>query len=183
MVAAMVTAGLWAQEKKVQDPARSKELNTEADGELLREDVQAKRQEVIKKGMQLDEKRAASFWRSPKNTPGNQSSWATRSWPSFQDYAKNFMTMDDAKADELAQRVMALDEQRTALRKKYYQAMKKVLPTVLVLRFFRLENQVQMLIDDLQIASDLSIMEEAPALKVNDARLRELQGVQEGIDG
>ena len=61
--------------------------------------------------------------------------------------------------------------------------MKKVLPTVLVLRFFRLENQVQMLIDDLQIASDLSIMEEAPALKVNDARLRELQGVQEGIDG
>jgi len=35
MVAAMVTAGLWAQEKKVQDPARSKELNTEADGELL----------------------------------------------------------------------------------------------------------------------------------------------------
>jgi len=40
-----------------------------------------------------------------------------------------------------------------------------------------------MLIDDLQIASDLSIMEEAPALKVNDARLRELQGVQEGIDG
>jgi hypothetical protein len=29
------------------------------------------------------------------------------------------MTMDDAKADELAQRVMALDEQRTALRKKY----------------------------------------------------------------
>ena len=37
----------------------------------------------------------------------------------IQDYAKNFMTMDDAKADELAQRVMALDEQRTALRKKY----------------------------------------------------------------
>jgi hypothetical protein len=39
MVAAMVTAGLWAQEEKVQDPARSKELNTEA-----------------------DEKQAASFW-------------------------------------------------------------------------------------------------------------------------
>ena len=101
----------------------------------------------------------------------------------IQDYAKNFMTMDDAKADELAQRVMALDEQRTALRKKYYRAMKKVLPTVLVLRFFRLDNQVQMLIDDLQIASDPPIMEEAPALKVNDARLRELQGVQDGIDG
>jgi hypothetical protein len=83
MVAAMVTAGLWAQEKKVQDPARSKELNTEADVELLREDVQAKRQEVIKEGMQLDENRRHHSGRSPKNTPGNQSSWATRSWPSF----------------------------------------------------------------------------------------------------
>ncbi len=62
MVAAMVTAGLGVQEKKVQDPAQSKELNTEADVELLREDVQAKRQEVIKEGMQLDEKQAASFW-------------------------------------------------------------------------------------------------------------------------
>ena len=70
--------------------------------------------------------------------------------------------MDDAKADELAQRVMALDEQRTALRKKYYQVMKKVLPTVLVVRFFQLDNQVQMLID-LQIASNLPIIEEAPA--------------------
>jgi hypothetical protein len=51
----------------------------------------------------------------------------------IQDYAKNFMTMDDAKADELAQRVMALDEPRTALRKKYYEAMKKVLPTIRML--------------------------------------------------
>jgi len=37
---------------------------------------------------------------------------------------------------------MALDEQRTALRRKSHQAMKKVLPTVLVLRFFPLDNHV-----------------------------------------
>ena len=168
MVAAMVTAGLWAQEKKVQDPARSKELNTEADVELLREDVQAKRQEVIKEGMQLDEKQAASFWPVSEQYAGTKQ-LGDQKLAIIQDYAKNFMTMDDAKADELAQRVMALDEQRTALRKKYYQAMKKVLPTVLVLRFFQLDNQVQMLIDDLQIASDLPIIEEAPAKRVKQA--------------
>jgi len=115
MVAAMVTAGLWAQEEKVQDPARSKELNTEADVELLREDVQAKRQEVIKEGMQLDEKQAASFW---PVYAGEPKQLGDQKLAIIQGYA-NFMTMDDAKADELAQRVMALDEQRTALRKKY----------------------------------------------------------------
>jgi len=40
--------------------------------------------------------------------------------------------------------------------------MKKVLPTVLVVRFFQLDNQVQMLIG-LQIASNLPIIEESPA--------------------
>ncbi len=113
MVAAMVTAGLWAQEEKVQDPARSKELNTEADVELLREDVQAKRQEVIKEGMQLDEKQAASFWPVYEQYAGEPKQLGDQKLAIIQDYA-NFMTMDDAKADELAQRVMALDEQRTA---------------------------------------------------------------------
>jgi hypothetical protein len=47
--------------------------------------------------------------------------------------------------------------------------MKQVLPTVLVLRFFRLDNQVQMLIDDLQIALDLPIIEEVPAKRVKRA--------------
>ena len=62
-------------------------------------------------------------------------------WHPFVMRIENFMTMDDAKADELAQRVMALDEPRTALRKKYHEAMKKVLPTVSVVRFLQLDNQ------------------------------------------
>ncbi len=163
MVAGMIaTTGLWAQEKRVQDPAQSKELNTEAYVELLREDVQAKRQVVIKEGMQLDEKQAAAFWPVYDEYAGGQKRLGDQKLAIIQDYAKDFMTMDDAKADELAQRVMALEEERTALRKLYYKLMKKVLPTVLVVRFFQLDNQLQMLID-LQIASNLPIIEEAPA--------------------
>ena len=161
LAAALATAGLWAQEKKVQDTAKSKELNTEAYVELLRADVQAKRQEVIKEGMQLDEKQAAAFWPVYEEYAAQQKKLGDQKLAIIQDYAKDFMSMDDAKADELAQRVMALDDQRSALRKKYYEAMKKVLPTVLVVRFFQLDNQVQMLID-LQIASNLPIIEEAP---------------------
>ena len=67
---------------------------------------------------------------------------------------------DDEKADQLAQRVMALEDQRMALRRKYYELMKKALPTVLVVRFFQVENQIQLIVD-LQIASNLPIIEEA----------------------
>jgi hypothetical protein len=162
MAAALATAGLWAQEKEVQDTAQSKELNTEAYVELLRADAQAKRQEVIKEGMHLDEKQAAAFWPVYEEYAAQQKKLGDQKLAIIQDYAKDFMSMDDAKADELAQWVMALDDQRAALRKKYYEAMKKVLPTVLVVRFFQLDNQVQMLID-LQIASNLPIIEEALA--------------------
>ena len=78
----------------------------------------------------------------------------------IQDYAKDFLTMNDRRANDLAQRVMAVDDQRLTLRRKYYEALKKVLRTVLVVRFFQLDNQIQMLID-LQIASNLPIIEEA----------------------
>src|SRR5208283_5154354 len=77
-----------------------------------------------------------------------------------QDYAKNFLSMTNDKADQLAQRIMVLDDQRMALRKKYYELMKKAIPTVLVVRFFQVENQIQLLVD-LQIASNLPIIEEA----------------------
>jgi phage FluMu gp28-like protein len=86
--------------------------------------------------MRLDAKQAALFWPVYEQYAGEQEQLDDQKLAIIQDYAKNFMTIDDAKADELAQRVMALDEQRTALRKKYYEAMKKVLPTVV--RFLQL---------------------------------------------
>lgn len=43
----------------------------------------------------------------------------------------------------------------------YYHLFNKALPTVLVVRFFQSENQIQLLVD-LQIAANLPIIEEAP---------------------
>jgi hypothetical protein len=106
--------------------------------------------------------KAAAFWPVYKEYAAAQKQLGDQKLAIIQDYAKEFLTMNDAKANDLAQRVMALDDQRTALRNKYYDAMKKVLPMVLVVRFFQLDGQIQMLID-LQIASNLPIIEELPA--------------------
>jgi hypothetical protein len=47
---------------------------------------------------------------------------------------------------------MQLGVKRMALREKYYGIMKKSLPAIVVVRFFQIESQVQLLAD-LQIAS------------------------------
>ena len=155
-----VTTGLWAQEKKVQDPAESKELNDQAYVRLLRTDLKARKEAIIREEMQLNDQQAAVFWPIYRNYESEQTKLGDEKLAIIQDYAQNFLTMSDPKADQLAQRVMTLDDQRLALRKKYYELLKKSLPTILVVRFFQVENQLQLILD-LQIASNLPIIEQA----------------------
>jgi hypothetical protein len=156
----MVATGLWAQGTKVQDPAESRELNDQAYIRLLRTDLKAKKQQIIKEAMQLNDQQAAAFWPLYRDYDAEQTKLGDEKLAIVNDYAQNFLTMSNEKADQLAQRVMGLDDQRIALRKKYYELMKKALPAVLVVRFFQLENQIQLVVD-LQIASNLPIIEEA----------------------
>jgi hypothetical protein len=155
------TGAISAQEKQIQDPAQSKELNTQAYVQLLRADLKASKRTLIKEGMQLDETQAAAFWPVYNQYDVEQSKLGDAKLALINDYAHDFLSMTPDKADQLAHQVMVLDEQRLALRKKYYDLFKKVLPTVLVVRFFQLESQIQLIID-LQIASNLPIIEEAP---------------------
>jgi hypothetical protein len=151
---------LLAQETKVQDPAQSKELNTQAYIQLLRKDLRANNELIVKETMQLNEQQASIFWPIYKEYASEQTKLGDEKQAIITDYAQHFLTISNEKADELAQRVMQLDEKRMALREKYYGVMKKSLPAILVVRFFQVENQLQLLVD-LQIASSLPIIEEA----------------------
>jgi hypothetical protein len=159
LLTVVAATGLWAQEKKVQDPAESAELNDQAYIRLLRTDLKAKKEQIIKEAMQLNDQQAAAFWPIYRNYDTEQTKLGDEKLAIVHDYAQNFLTMTDPKADQLAQRVMALDEQRLAVKKKYYDLLKKALPAVLAVRFFQVENQLQLILD-LQIASNLPIIEQ-----------------------
>ena len=155
-----LTGTISAQEKQIQDPAESKELNTQAYIQLLRADLKASKRTLIKEAMQLDDSQAAAFWPVYNQYDVEQTKLGDEKLAIVQDYAHDFLTMTPEKADQLADRATDLD-QRLAVRKKYYDLMKKALPTVLVVRFFQIENQIQLIVD-LQIAANLPIIEEAP---------------------
>ena len=157
---AVVVTTLSAQEKHVKDPSESQVLNTQTYIELLRSDLNAQKRQIVNETMQLDDKQARIFWPIYNDYEANLDKLADEKLAIVQDYTTNFLTMTNEKADELAQRVMALDDQRMALRRKYYDLMKKSLPSILVVRFFQVENQIQLLVD-LKIASNLPIIETA----------------------
>jgi len=159
LLALTAVTGLFAQEQKVQDPAQSQELNEQAYIRLLRADLKTKKKQIVTDTMQLTDQQGAIFWPIYRQYDAEQTKLGDQKLTMVQDYAQNFLNMSNEKADQLAQRVMALDDQRSALRRKYYDLMKKSLPTVLVVRFFQVEAQLQLLVD-LQIASNLPIIEQ-----------------------
>jgi hypothetical protein len=157
-LALAAATGLCAQGTHVQDPARSKELNTQAYVQLLRADLSAKKEQIVRETMQLNDQQAAIFWPLYREYQAEQSKLGADKLAVVADYSQNFSTMTDEKADQLAQRLMQLDEKRMALREKYYGVMKKSLTPAIALRFFQVEHQLQQIVD-LQIAMNLPIIE------------------------
>jgi hypothetical protein len=149
---------LCAQETRVQDPARSKELNTQAYIQLLRADVSAKKEQIVRETMQLNDQQSAIFWPIYREYQSEQSKLGADKLAVVADYSRNFSAMTDEKADQLAQRLIQLDEKRMALREQYYGIMKKSLTPTIALRFFQVEHQLQQIVD-LQIAMNLPIIE------------------------
>ena len=151
-----------AQGTHVQDSVRSKELNTQAYIQLLHTDLSAKQEQIVRETMQLNDQQAAIFWPIYREYQSEQSKLTADKLALVADYSRDFSTMTDEKADQLAQQIMQLDEKRMALREKYYATMKKALSAILAVRFFQVEHQLQLIVD-LQIAANLPIIEQNDA--------------------
>ncbi len=161
---ALVATSLPAQQTQapgthVQNSARSRELNTDAYMQLLRADLSAKSEQIVRETMQLDDQQSVAFWPIYRQYQVEQSKLISDKLAIVTDYANNFSTLTDAKADQIAQQVMQLDQKRMALREKYYATIKKALSPVVAVRFFQVEQQLQLIVD-LQIAANLPIIEE-----------------------
>jgi hypothetical protein len=146
--------------KSVKSESDSKVQNTNAYIELMRADIRAQKVQIMTDMMNLDEKQGAIFWPIYREYDLELSKLGDQKLAIIEDYSHNYLTMTDEKADELAKRMLELDESRLELRKKYYGKLKKALSPVLAARFTQVEDQIEKLLD-LQIDASLPIIEEA----------------------
>ena len=72
------------------------------------------------------------------------------------DYAMNYEAMTDEAADRLARGALDLEARRHAVKSRYYDRFKSVLPAKTAARFLQVENQILLLLD-LQIAASLPV--------------------------
>jgi len=63
------------------------------------------------------------------------------------EYAEKYMTMTDADAKAMAERMFDYDLRVTKLKKRYFKTFNRVLPALTVTKFFQLERRLDLVID------------------------------------
>ena len=122
--------------------------------DALRADMRSDKIEVIKEAMQFSEKDAAAFWPIYKKYEAEQGKLNDERIQLIKRYSDKWSTLTDAEARTVALGALDLDSRQADLKKKYFAEFDRVLPGLVVAKFFQLEYRLDLLVD-LEIASEL----------------------------
>jgi hypothetical protein len=147
-----------AQGTKPAGANENREVNLRAYAELLRSDLRAQKVAIITEVMQFTEDEDAKFWPVYREYETELSKINDDRLGLIKEYAVNYEKMTDPVADKLARGVLDLEGRRHALKVKYYDRFRSVLPPKTAARFLQVENQI-LLILDLQIAASLPVVQ------------------------
>lgn len=136
---------------------QNEDMNIRAYIELLRTDVKKYKSQIMGDVMQLDTDQSVKFWPIYKEFDAEFSGLGDQVVALIRDYAKHYDNMTDSAADELARRVLDIEQERNGLKRRYYERVKSGLDAITAARFLQVENQLERLID-LQIAAELPVI-------------------------
>ncbi len=142
-----------AQEAKVDNH----EMNLRAYVQLLRQDVQKSKAQIMGTVMQLDSDSAAKFWPVYKQFETELAGIGDQVVGLIKNYAANYDKMTPEIADGLATKLLSLESQRNQLKHKYYTKVKAATDAITAMRFLQVENQLERVVD-LQVASELPVI-------------------------
>jgi len=116
---------------------------------LTLEIIQIKRKAIVALNMELTDYEGKAFW------PVYDEYWAEmkklddRDVALISDFAKNYVyeSLTNQKATEMLQEWMWIKKHTVKLQEKYAKKFRKVLPEKKVLRYFQIENKLDLIID------------------------------------
>jgi hypothetical protein len=129
---------------------------TDADINLLRQDIRAMKMRVIGENLSLTSAESEKFWPIYKHYADDLHDVHNEKYALFKQYAETWSTMTDQDALIYVRRSMEVDSQAQALRLKYVPVMNQVLPGKKAATFFQLERKLCLMVD-LQLFSQIPL--------------------------
>jgi Spy/CpxP family protein refolding chaperone len=149
---ALLSAAVSAQTT----PVTAKPL-TDTDIQLLRSDVQAGKNQVIADTMQFTDAESTAFWPVYRDYAHDQQEIGDDRVQLIKDYAKNYDTMDDAKAKDMVQRMINIEDKTLNLREDYWPKFMKVLGAKRAAKFYQVDNRLTLIIN-LQLTAEIPLI-------------------------
>jgi hypothetical protein len=130
---------------------------TDTDIQLLRSNLQVEKNHIIAHTMRFTETESAVFWPLYRDYSHEQQEIGDARVQLIKDYAKNYDSMDDAKATDMTQRLLDIDAKFTKLREDYWSKFEKALGAKRAAKFYQVDNRLSMMIN-LQLASAIPLI-------------------------
>ena len=100
---------------------------TDSDIQLLRQDLQAEKNKIIADTMTFSTQEATAFWPVYEDYAKEQHAIAQQRLELITEYAKSLDNLTDAKAHAMTERLLTIQGETLALRKKYLPRFEKAL--------------------------------------------------------
>ncbi len=115
--------------------------------EVARNVLKTEKKVAIAEVMQLDESQSKAFWDLYNEYDAALYKVENKKIALIYDYAKNYESMTDAKADELMKSSLKVRAELLKLKKKYYSKFKKFLPAGKAALFMQADNKIETLVN------------------------------------
>ncbi len=135
---------------------------TDEDITLLRQDLRAKKMQVIGQNMSLSDTEAQKFWPIYNHYVKDLQEVNNQKYDLLKQYAHMWSTMTDQDAVIYVRHWLEVDAEVQALRVKYVPVVNQVLPGKKAATFFQLDRRLNMIID-------LQLFSQIPLAKVKES--------------
>jgi hypothetical protein len=119
---------------------------TRSDVEVTRADIQADRKAIVAANLSLTDAQGAAFWPLYQEYRGEMSKIGDRTIKLVTDYAKSYDALTDVQATALMTEHLAIQRDTIKVKDKYRPRFEKVIPPKLVLRFYQVENRLDVIL-------------------------------------
>lgn len=146
-----VFAVLAATPETVSAQAFSEQVSQQVkeDLDLTRAVIQLKRKAIVAMNLGLTDYEGQAFWPVYEEYWAEMKKLGDRDVALIGNFAKNYVyeSLTNQKADEMLKEWFSIKKQEVKLKEKYVKKFKKVLPEKKVLRYFQIENKLDLIID------------------------------------
>jgi len=136
--------------------AQGTEKQIEESLNVVRGDIMARRDAAMQAIIQLDAQQAKPFAALKAEYDGELKQLAEARKALLQEYLEAHKALTPEKATDFATRSLTLDDQRNALRRKYFERMSKELSPLIAGQFLQLERQFETMAD-LKVATVMPV--------------------------